>query len=71
MESVTNTKALMFAVASAAGAGLYLHNMLLRMNDRSVGEGDSEGRLLWDLVVIGGLVLLTIYQLKSSCATLN
>lgn len=70
MEPVTSWKSLMFAVASAAGAGLYLHNMLLRMDERSVGEGDSDGRLLLDLAVIAGLVLLTIYELKTSCASL-
>lgn len=70
MQAVNDWRSAMLAVATAAAAGFYIYRMLLRMNDRSALEGDSDGRLLFDLAVIAGLVLLTIREIKLSCVPL-
>lgn len=63
MGPVNDWKALLLGLAAAAGSGIYLARMLLRMNDRSAGA-DSDGRLLLDLGIIAGLLLLTIREFK-------
>ncbi|MCM2266800.1 MAG: hypothetical protein NDI60_03395 [Elusimicrobiales bacterium] len=64
MEPVTNWRAFLVGVAAVAASGVYLARMLIRMHDRSGGDGDSDGRLLLDFCVIAGLLLLTIREFK-------
>jgi len=70
MQAINDWRSAALAVGIAAAAGFYIYRMLMRMHDRSAGDGDSDGRLLWDLAVIAGLVLLTIREIKLSCVPL-
>lgn len=64
METIVNWRAFLLGVAAVAGSGVYLARMLMRLNERPVGSEDSDGRLLLDVGVIAGLLLLTIREFK-------
>lgn len=64
METIVNWRAFLLGVAAVAGSGIYLARMLMRLNERPVGSEDSDGRLLLDVGVIAGLLLLTIREFK-------
>jgi len=64
METVNDWKAFLLGLAAVAGSGVYLARMLMRLNERPVGAEDSDGRLLMDIGVIAGLLLLTIREFK-------
>ncbi len=70
MQAINDWRSAALAAATAAAAGFYVYLMLERMKDRSAADGDSDGRLLLDLAVIAGLVLLTIREIKLSCVPL-
>ena len=62
METVNDWKAFLLGLAAVAGSGVYLAR--IRLNERPVGSEDSDGRLLLDIGVIAGLLLLTIREFK-------